>query len=200
MQGHQGFLVVRRVNWFNKIRYPHLIERNPSVPFANEEVVKRYRGVEGTPWPEIFDDVRVNLRHGLASLSKKHPVDAYIKKLNKLYPDDIIDCIVCKTPCSSTIVEASACPDFARFLGFDYGYLVSESNNYSVIFNEVIYGRYPDLRSFGASLNSHFLFPTSELSASLRATRSRLLADGADIEMDEECYPIAIYSVNQNCR
>lgn len=194
MKMHQGFFVVQRVNWFDGTQFPHSRGRNPSIFSTHEDIIKRYRGIEGTAWPEEFDDGRIDLRYGLVSLSERHSVKDYFDRLLKNDRHSVFDCIVC---CKLTgAFQAASPPASAQFLGFDYGSLVSETNNYSVIFNEVIYGRYPSLTSFGERLNSQCLLPSPELVVSLQDARVRLLADGADLERDEECYPIAIYTAD----
>lgn len=194
MQNQQGYFVVQRINWFDRIQHPHVIERKPSIAGTHEEIIKRYRGIEGTAWPQKFDNAPVELRYGLAALAARHSVKGYFNKLCNMDSSAVVDCIICcrLQPNFSTTLYTTP----VQFLGFDYGYLVSETNNYSVIFNEVIYGRYPQLTAFGAMLNTQCLLSTPEQIISLQNARLELLVDGADIESDEECCPFAIYAAD----
>jgi len=82
------------------------------------------------------------------------------------------------------------------FCGFDYGFYESEVNYYSVVFNEVIYGRYLELRQFGRQLNSNLLIPDLGTLKGIESVRIRLVDMGADLEGaegEEQFAYIAVY-------
>jgi hypothetical protein len=68
--------------------------------------------------------------------------------------------------------------------GFDIGYFESEWSHYSAILNEVLFGRYDELRTFAGRLNEHLLVATVELGLALIKERHRLLAMGRDLEQE----------------
>jgi len=191
MQDECGFFVVERINWFDKAKYPYIPDREPSLVGSHNDILRRYRGIEGSAWPDEYTDHSITLDSGLAPLSQQHLVHDYCELLGTSNPEMIVDCIVCmKVPFDFVSLPKQA---GLRLLGFDYGYLVCDSNNYSVIFNEVIYGRYPQLTAFASSLNEHCLLPTLETVQSLQSVRLGLLVEGSDFETDEACKPFVIY-------
>lgn len=187
MTSHQrkGLFVVRRINWFTE---PHGCQREPAVHGTHMELLRTYRGVEGEAWPEdaLLGDVRII--EGLVSLGHIETVRAYVGKLRQLHPDSVIDCIYCEI--HPTLPDRSS-P--GAFLGYDAGYLECETNVYSVVYNEVVYGKYSDLRAVGQKLNAQLLLPAMEAVDSLQQIRENLLRSKADLETDQECVPIAVF-------
>ena len=193
LQEHCGLFVVERINWFDKDKYPHIHDRTPAVAGSHVEILQRYRGIEGSAWPEEVAEHSITLSAGLAPLSQKHLVKKYCDFLRSADLPSIVDCIACmKVPFGS--VSFSEQEAGLQFLGFDYGSLVCETNNYSVIFNEVVYGRYPQLTTFASSLNEHCLLPSLEIVQSLQSARLDMIVKGADVESDEVCEPFAVYA------
>lgn len=191
MQHSVGFFVVERINWFDKEKFPHIPERKPSVPGSHVEILRRYRGIEGSGWPEGLDGFQITLSAGLADLSQEQAVHEYCRHLRGSEGSPIVDCILCqKVECLSNFAHPE---NGLRFLGFDYGYLVCETNNYSVVFNEVVYGRHAQFTTFASSLNEHCLLPSIETIQAVQNVRLELLVDAANIEADEECWPFAVY-------
>ncbi|MEO8137700.1 MAG: hypothetical protein ABI831_27425, partial [Betaproteobacteria bacterium] len=82
------------------------------------------------------------------------------------------------------------------FRGFDYGHYESETNYFSSILNEILYGIYPELTSMIASLNPWLLLNTAHDVQRLESTREELMRHECDLESaeDEAFGPVSIYS------
>ena len=68
-----------------------------------------------------------------------------------------------------------------KFLGFDYGYL-DDDGCYSLLFNEIIWGRLEPLRIFARRLNEHLLFPDLSWASDYFYVRATQVALGKDLE------------------
>lgn len=190
-EGYEGgLLVVRRVNWFEDIAVPAVTNRTPAVSLSHQQILTAYRGFEGEPWPdrEILNGIR--LQNGLASLDQHAIVEEYYGKVSQEYLSDLI-CIGSPKGFNSL----PSLPTAYVFLGYDYGFYLTETGVFSSLFHEVIYGMYPEIRRFSSLLNSCLLLPTIEVAKELELTRNSLLAVGADLEGYEKCYPVAIYGI-----
>jgi hypothetical protein len=169
-----GIVVVNRLkrlreSWNIVARRP----RPPALPLPVEEIFRRYRGFDGTLWPD-GDDLPFVIEDGLAAPEDWGQVEAYLHAL------------VCRADCDPILVArpanvALADPGWLP-AGIDVGYLEAEYSRYSVIFHEVVCGLYDEMREFAADLNEHLLLPSPDLARALLDTRTRLLASGADLE------------------
>lgn len=185
-----GILVVRRVDYFAEGRFK-TSPVSPSVDLGNSDVLTCYRGIEGEPWPLEPERVGLDLSSGLVPLHCLDKVLGYFHVARKCFHCDLIyiDTVQGNTP-------QIAPPNGFWFCGFDFGWYQSEYNLFSAIFNEIIYGRYSELRFFGAKLNENLLLPSmADISAFVQA-RQQLIEKGADLETAEEgdgLGPIAVY-------
>lgn len=182
MQQHTntaGLLVVKRTNFFKDERYKP-VSRLPALDLSHEEVVKRYRGFDGEPWPQVIGLENISLRDGLASLQQQQAVVAYLTETKKKFSCDMLYLSLGAPP---ALISP---PESFCFLGYDYGFYVSESNYFSALFHEVIYGLYPELRELSRLLNGQLLFSSLIDVQGLEEARERLLAAGGDLETDEE--------------
>lgn len=187
----KGFLVVRRINYFTDRRYYSSKERAPSIFGGHDEVLKYYRGIEGEPWPLNTDLINNFLIEGLLPLNQYKVAAKYYEEVNKKY---LCDLIYLQTYTKSNSQEVL--PDNFSFGGYDYGIYISEYNYYSVIFHEVIYGKYDELRDYSKYLNNNFLFSSIDIVKRLENTRNQLLKLGADLEtvdVNEIFVPISIH-------
>ena len=186
-----GFLVIRRVNYFTEERF-RPVDRFPALGLSHEEVLRRYRGFEGEPWPESPGLKKIVLNDGLASLDQYKAVLDYFRQVNRQFQCDLL-CL------RFLINQANDSPhcDF-NFVGFDFGFYSSEFNHFSVLFHEVVYGEYNELRECVQLLNANLLLPTHADSECLEQKRTKLVASGADLETDDDgegFVPIAIFAL-----
>jgi hypothetical protein len=76
--------------------------------------------------------------------------------------------------------------------GYDYGMVRDETNLYSSLFNEVLFGAIPQLLSFRNSLIDCLLFPNPKVAAQYATIHRDLLLQGSDVEVDDD---MTIYEV-----
>jgi len=190
-----GFLVVRRLNWFTELPIENPIgripDRVPAVSSSHEEIRAKYRGFDGWAWPDVPNTEAISLESGLAPFEQYHIAQDYYDVASK---EHLCDLIYLQFPEALRVLPPL--PIKFRFLGYDYGYYLSESGAYSSLFHEVIYGLYNEMRSYAGRLNYHLLLPTIETAELLDCTRNQLLEVEADLESDEACIPIAIYGIS----
>jgi hypothetical protein len=177
-----GLLVVERI-WANpeNIR----ISRKPALPLSVAEIGRRYRGIDGRPWPGVSPSKRPLLVDGLAALQDVDRVNRYRAAACPLS----CDLIYIVHPHSD---EYTLTPAGYAFLGFDFGFYESEWSVYSVIFHEVIYGWHDRLRVHAGGLNDSLLAPSLDLVRGIEASFLDLLREGADLETGT-MVPIRVY-------
>jgi hypothetical protein len=190
-----GLLVVRRINWFLSPPTGQPVpDRVPAVRgCSHDEILRRYRGIEGDAWPDGEDIKKIRLEDGLASCEQFDLIYEYYSKVRGRFHCDLIHC----WEATKGEVQSQNLPSSFNFCGFDYGYYLSEDNHYSSLFNEIIYGKYEELRSYAKLLNESLLFPSKEIINRLGQTRKSLVKDGADLETcegGEVLGPIAIHA------
>lgn len=184
----EGLTIIRRINLPSE--YPEVAtKRLPVGTLSHEEVFKRYRGIDGEPWPEALGLRDITLEAGLASVRQYQAIETYFKRVSD---EHLCDLLYLRFPRGAH--ETHLTPlDFA-FLGFDYGFYSSEDNLYSSISNEVIYGLYGQMTSHAKLLNKNLLLPTLNTVAALSHTRDELLRNGADLETNDGPFvAIAVY-------
>ena len=183
-----GFLVVERIQWFTD-RAPggRARDRTPSVSLGHDEILEKYRGIDGFRWP-VAEGIPPPVQEGLALLEEESRVRSYFEALPLSKKDLLFVVEESATPSSSRL------PRGAHLLGFDLG-LIGESDPSSLIFHEVIYGLEPELRSLSGLLNESLLFQSPHGISVFRRERAALLRNGRDLEDDED-HPLsyAIYS------
>lgn len=187
--GEDGFLVVSRLNLLSRVDSDPS-GRQPHLHLTDKDIISRYRGIEGQPWPDYPSKERLCITDGLTSVGQFDQVTAYYLGLPGEARCDFIYCQFRTT----APLQPSIAPAF-RFCGYDYGYYLSEYNHYSVLFNEVVYGVYDALARFSVVLNDCLLLPSDEAVRELADIRNRHLLNGADVEDDEVSGPIAVYSI-----
>jgi hypothetical protein len=189
-----GFVVVRRLNFFDEIPVgnpiPRKADRLPSVSLSHDEIRRRYRGVDGWPWPEVPGVELLRLGRGLVEADQYDSVKRYFDIASRTFICDLVF-----IQFGRAVSSVSVLPTEFRFLGYDYGYYLSEEGVYSSLLHEVIYGVNQQLRGFATSLNEHLLFSHLDVVRFLESTRNSLMRGGADLEGDESCLPMAIYGV-----
>jgi hypothetical protein len=185
-----GFLVVRRVNWFDGTAVKPVMKRTPAVALSHQEILTVYRGFEGEAWPDCEFLNGIHLQAGLASLDQHKLVEEYYQEISR---ENLCDML-----CIGFHEEFNPLhylPAAYLLLGYDYGFYLSETGIFSSLFHEVIYGMYSEMRQFSGLLNDVLLLPTIESAKELELTRNSLLASGADLEGYEKCQAIVIYGI-----
>ena len=154
--------------------------RDCALALTEDEVARRYRGVDGELWLDALSIDPVP-GDGLAALGHWELLHHTARQLTGT---DVFDAVV--------VTHGEAVPGF-DWLGYDVGW-VSAYGTYSSLFHEALHAPIPALRAHAASLNSALLLPgRAELDAYL-ATRDRLLASGADVERARAVEPLAIWA------
>src|SRR5438876_4141387 len=178
-----GLLVVKRINWFsNPPTGRPVADRIPAVAGSHDAILRRYRGIEGEAWPDGCEKQGLRLEGGLASCEQYKLVSDYYGKVCKRYQCDLIHC----QPAPTGEVKPPGVPLHFNFHGFDSGYYLSESNNYSSLFNEVIYGKYDELKAYARLLNDSLVLPSIDIADKLNRSRRSLIEEGADLETSED--------------
>jgi hypothetical protein len=160
--------------------------RTPAVALSHQEILTVYRGFEGEAWPDCELVNAINLQNGLASSNQLELVEKYYKSVSQEFLCDML---------YIGFDEGLNPPSAYIFLGYDFGFYLSETGVFSSLFHEVIYGMHSEMRQFSSLLNDHLLLPTVESAKELELTRNSLLAAGADLERYEQCQPIVIYGL-----
>jgi hypothetical protein len=79
--------------------------------------------------------------------------------------------------------------------GYDYGYCSETEGLFSVIFNEVIFGHYPQLAHFTMELNKQYLLERREDVLTLQLERQKLENTRADLETGQmEPWSVWVYA------
>ena len=173
-----GVLLVERVNWWAEGRSRRGFQ--PAVPVSQHELLHRYRGIDGRPWPDEL--CIASAPGGVAPVQEWETLAALVANdTARIY--DLLFVAIPPGPISP--------PIGAAFLGFDVG-ILDEYNDYSSVFHEVICGSIPELREYATRLNDALLFgERADADAYLRL-HGELRTRGADVE-DDDCLTIAIY-------
>ncbi len=181
-----GLLVVNRLELMRKAeRAGSLAYRDPALAISAEEIFRRYRGLDGVAWPtEGHPPLRTE--DGLAEPSQLAAIEQYARKPPFPHDNDII--LLVPGGASNQDIQGLGW----RAIGFDVGFFESELSHFSVVLNEVIWGRIDELRSFAGKLNEHLLLKTLGDAQALARVHDSLAREGRDVE-DGEVEPFAIY-------
>jgi hypothetical protein len=190
-----GLLVVQRSHWFDEeqVLVRTSTPRRPTLALGSEEILHRFRGVEGRSWPEGLGKPPVPLgSDGLVATSFVEDVRRYFADVSSRQLCDLLFC-------EWLLGEQTAVPpESFSFCGYDISPGTSDLTCYSAVYNEVIYGLYSELREFSSHLNESLLVPTLEDVEALLVLRQRLGQEGADLEDNgrrDAAVVIAIHAV-----
>lgn len=188
MMRSSGILVVNRFEAMRRASQASgLPRRMPALPVTRIDVYRGYRGLDGWPWPEV-ERLPFEIEDGLADIADWSKVKAYLDEL--VCRDECDSVFLVRRPVDADHVQASGW----FFAGIDVGFYESEYSQYSVIFNEVIFGMYDELRRFADRLNEHLLLPSISDAWELIGERSRLQTQGADLEREPPSMePITVF-------
>jgi hypothetical protein len=194
-----GLVVVERFDWYrlfpdgkNEWMPP---DWSPALGLSHEEIRSRYRGVEGDPWPDGDGLSAISLdSFGLAAFEQFDRVFDYYLRLNDPVAFDLL-------AIGSSNVRPSSL-NALIFVGFDYAYGLDTEFHYSLIHDEVVYGRTEEMRSFAERLNEWLLLPSVHDVESLHETRARLVAAGSRSieELVDEDRPsaVSVYAIDRS--
>ena len=174
-----GILVVERA-----YRFQHMA-------LGKGKIVAKYRGIEGTPWPDE-GGTKFKLSCGLAIPEQLPEILNYYQAISNNRKCDLLFIQTHEVP-----KRADLPPSHFAFCGYDFGNYISEYNFFSVIFNEVLFGKHEELKRFASQLNANLLFDTKEDVEKLKVAREKLAENSADletVEMDEDFCEISIYN------
>jgi len=79
-----GLLVVRRINYFKDSRF-EVRHIDPAIALDHDEIVKRYAGIEGYPWPVENEFTSSHLLGGLAPVDNLRDVLEYYHAVTRKY-------------------------------------------------------------------------------------------------------------------
>jgi hypothetical protein len=173
-----GLLLVERVNWLSDLRFGGGAQpRDSVIGLSVDAVLQRYRGIEGDPWPLDLDSFEIELEDGLAPLNQLDRVLRYSVEAARETDVDLLHIAV-----EGAISEVPVLPSDLQFMGYDVGVWESETNLFSILMNDVIFGRQPTLTQFADRLNSSLLLPGDGSVQDLIHAREQLVTAGADLE------------------
>lgn len=140
--------------------------------------IEAYRGFDGLKlWPQVEAFEGIMLDGALAPASQLSAVLQYASAICR----DRCDLLFCDviTDFGSHVVRTSGLP----FLGFDYGWLESEYNRFSVVLHEVVFGSLERMREYTTLLNRNLLFDSlSDVVALARERESHKNREGLELE------------------
>ena len=182
-----GLLVVERTR-----RFERTLIGGPK--HAIKTSTDTYCGIEGTPWP---DDALKNIKIscGLAMSEQLPEILNYYYAISKNRKCDLL-----YIQTREVLSRIDSPPPGFIFSGYDFGNYISEHNFFSVIFNEVLLGKYTELKEFASRLNANLLFDKEDDLEDIELTRATLTKNGADLEtteMDEGFDKIEVYRLSK---
>lgn len=184
---HHRVLVVDRLAVFG--RFEKAIGSRPChVGLRHDEVFRRYRGIDGEPWP-LGEPSDLSFLNDTVSLPDWDAAKRYARAAGSAD-------IIAFGPDSGPVLHLPEGESGAslRRLGFDLGVFQDRYAQFSVVLNEVVFGGVASVAAFARELNEHLLLPSLAAAAQLDVVRRAALADQEDLEqMDSPFGPIAIY-------
>lgn len=193
----QGFLVLQRFSADGRdavSRGAMARFRSSRLPAA--EALRRYRGFDGIPWP--LSPTGIALSEGLAALEQWEAVCTYFNSCRRMFACELLWCV--RLGGDSGYMAREPPNGFAP-VGFDYGFCKGEESTYSVLFHEVVFGRYPALTQCIELLNEHLLLSELGSITTLETVRGGLVATGADLEVggaDDGIAPVHVSTFQPN--
>lgn len=164
--------------------------RAPSMDHTVEEVESKYFGVALDVWLEEEYDSIPDVIDGLAPLDRLSEVIAISEHLAHVSRSFILYLSIDGN-------GRPRLPDEFRFLGYDFGYFLSDYNRYSVLESEIVYGLNEEMLRYAGELNEYFLLNSLSTAERIRILRLSLIDRGVSLENDEQCIPIGIWIYNK---
>ena len=189
----RGFLVVERghgvKHWSQRSPERAGVWR-PAVDLDYGAILRRYRGFEGTPWPDLTSLGDLHVSRGLAAEDRFSRVEAYSRALEgQEVPVDLI----AMGPAGDQ--STAWLPDGFVFCGFDYGHGIDDEYRCSLLYHEIIFGLERRLRDFGSVLNECLLLPSLDDVVALDMARRDMLDAGAALEQTGDDDPTGVVAI-----
>lgn len=188
-----GLVAIERVNWLDSdvLKWRNSTGSEPSIAAGASEVFNTYKGIDGFPWPGLEHGLRFEIIDGLASPKKLSHVLDYLEEVKT---DRLIDLLYIRTARERNFV--STVPSGFRFVGYDIGFYYSEVNYFSIILNEVVFGKLQIIRDLSERLNKNLLFDSrgdATMALRLRLGIQKQTGELETCSQDEEFSVIGIY-------
>lgn len=169
--------------------------RNPVAPLTWDLVLERYSGIDGKCWPQEllpYNNNDYEVPCGLLSLEKLPMVLSWPEWRAC---EKRCDLLLCET-IPDYVHDAAQVKGF-DFVGYDVGMPITEDTfySYSLVYQEIIFGMYPELTEFTSSLNRHLLFDNIEAYDEFLRVRHRAAVGGADLEEFDSVAEMASFRV-----
>jgi hypothetical protein len=184
-----GFWVVTRPPYFSDEKFQASAGLSDAQKHSYEHMVEAYRGFDGDVWPNLDSLGEFGLVAGLAPVSLLGAVEKYVAKISD-HPG--VRLLYLRS--SDNTAKAPPPSDFT-LSGLDVGVIASETNFYSIVFHEVLFGRVNEMVRFRAKLNSGGLLKNHSDASSLTMLREKSLASGSDLETFEANETIEVFEV-----
>ncbi len=169
----------------------------PAISLDPPTIAARFKGLSADrrAWP--LEDVRIDALCGdggrqdcgLIPLSGLHYVVQYYERAQSQLPCDLLYC----QPLASWDEAELSERDDLSFRGYDYAYYLGADHHYSAVYNDILYGRYDELRVYAQQLNHDLLLPTLELAQDVHHARTELIQRHATLERGQSFIPIALF-------
>jgi hypothetical protein len=184
-----GFIIVQRwVSWFTE-QDPGWAPPpgTPAVTGDRYSIESRYGGFDGLAWPESLPERPFELTDGVLPLAQRPELASYYAAIEDRTRYRVLYL-------SEDPLLSGQLPAF-EFAGWDFGFYESEWAGFSTIYQEVILGKYREMRDLATLLNQNLLLSSTDACIELARVRANLHAGGADIEDNALAPfgPIAVY-------
>lgn len=130
-----------------------------------------FSGIEGDFWPDLDlenSDIDAPM---LECVYNFEEVKQYYENILKLSECNV-DLLFFKLP--TLMMIPKIIKDRFKFIGYDYGYFYSMWNYYSIVLNEILFGKFNELRNFKSSVNKYNLFENQILLREIIEIRDKL--------------------------
>lgn len=107
----------------------------PPEPLTADDVLSRYRGLDGEAWPDDAD-LGSHSDSGLIPIGTFSRVNAYFQRVRRKYRADLV--VLGSPPAGRSVRGLEEC----HFRGYDYGYYEGAYSSLSVLVHEVMSGQY----------------------------------------------------------
>ena len=176
-------MVIALIEKYNKSNFfwKRLNERRPELL----QTIRKYDGFEGNCVSCIGDD-QINIS-SIQELKQEYLDKSKVRE-DRSY---ILICISENEEIKSEVQE-----NFI-FIGYDCGFFKDDSNIYSSVLNEVIWGKREKLTEYERELNQSYLFPTKEDAFYYLNYHQELKKKGEDVEDDEDMSVFKVWKFTQ---
>lgn len=148
----------------------------PTIALDVHEIHRRFRGLEGEPWPKRPPKLGEHLVDGMLTYKSFAPGQKYYQMMAAEFLCDFLYI----EPFTHMGGESELPRDFV-LLGFDFGvFLATEdyASSRSRVYSEIIFGEHDELREMAGELNEHLLFAEHRTLKLFGRTLTRMMDTG----------------------